>query len=102
VEASGYRAGGPLTTVAMVAMETATTNARLNRACRQAYERLQGAFGEKLVACGFSAGRARELTTFITSAIEGGIILSRTGHSGVPLRQVARELGRLLGGACPS
>jgi TetR/AcrR family transcriptional repressor of lmrAB and yxaGH operons len=93
VEASGFRAGGPLTAVAM---ETATTNERLNTACREAFQRLQAAFTGKLVQSGFAGQRAAELATFITAAVEGGIILSRTRHSGDPLRRVAAELKTLL------
>ena len=93
VERSGFRAGGPLTTVAM---ETATTNERLNLCCRAAFAQIEAAFGEKLVADGIATERAAELATFITAAIEGGIMLSRTQHSGDPLRLVARELGRML------
>jgi len=93
VEASGFRAGGPLTTVAM---ETATSSERLNLACREAYQRLQSAFENKLVESSFPQERAAQLATFITAALEGGIILSRTNHSGDPLRQVAEELGRVL------
>ena len=95
VEASKFRSGGPLMTVAM---ETATTNERLNLACREGYTRLQGAFEAKLVESGYEQGRARELATFITAAIEGGIVLSRTYHTGDPLRTVAEQLGQLLEG----
>lgn len=91
VEVSGFRSGGPLMTVAM---ETATTNERLNQACRAAYTRLQGAFEAKLVESGFA--RARELATFITVAIEGGIVLSRVHHTGDPLRNVAEQLRWVL------
>lgn len=93
VEASGYRSGGPMMTVAM---ETATSSERLNLACREAYGRLQEAFAEALGAGGFAPERTAELATFITASIEGGIILSRTEHSGAPLRRVADELGRFL------
>lgn len=93
VEASGYRSGGPLMTVAM---ETATSSERLNLACREAYGRLQEAFAEALRAGGFAPERAAELAAFITASIEGGIILSRTEHSGAPLRRVADELGLFL------
>lgn len=93
VEQSGFRAGGPLTTVAM---ETATSSPRINLACREAYDRLQAAFAAKLAAGGHEPKRASELATFITAAIEGGIILSRTYHSGDPLRCVGRELAALL------
>ena len=93
VEVSGFRSGGPLATVAM---ETATTNERLNLACREAYTLLQGAFEAKLLESGYSAPRARDLAMFITAAIEGGIILCRTYHSGDPLRLVAGQLGQML------
>ena len=96
VEASGYRDGGPLATVAM---ETAATNARLNRACRAAYADLQGAFAARLRQGGFAAAQATRLATFITAAIEGGVILCRTEHSGEPLRLVADQLGQLLAAA---
>jgi TetR/AcrR family transcriptional repressor of lmrAB and yxaGH operons len=93
VEASGFRAGGPLTTVAL---ETATSSERLNQTCRAAYELIQTAFAERLTADGYTKKRAAQLATFMTAAIEGGIILSRTQHSGDPLRRVADEIGRLL------
>ena len=89
IEASGYRAGGPLTAVAM---ETATNSERLNRACRDAFERVITAFAERLVTEGTPAERARGLSVFVTAAFEGGIILSRTYHSGDPLRQVGDVL----------
>ena len=93
VEASGYRSGGPLMTVAL---ETATSSERLNSASRQGYTRLQAAFAEKLRAGGYGEALAGQLATFITAAIEGGIILSRTYHTGDPLRLVARQLGPYL------
>lgn len=93
VEASGFRSGGPLTTVAM---ETATTNERLNLACREAYSRLQEAFEAKLAASGYAPAQVGELATFITAAIEGGIILCRTYHTGDPLRLIAAQLGQML------
>jgi TetR/AcrR family transcriptional regulator, lmrAB and yxaGH operons repressor len=93
VEASGYRRGGPLTTVAM---ETATTNERLNRACREAYGLLEGAFAAKLMRAAFPEAQARQLATFIVASIEGGILLCRTYHGGDPLRLVAEQLGRMI------
>lgn len=89
VELSGFAAGSPLTAVAM---ETTTKSERINLACRDAYSLLESAFVEKLVEGGYSKVKAYELGTFITAAIEGGIILSRTYHSGNPLRTVAKHL----------
>lgn len=96
VEASGYKAGGPLTTVAL---ETVNSSERLNLACRQAYDRLRRPFEDKLRDAGCTPERAISLATFILAAIEGGIILSRTYHTGDRLRQVGDELGLLLGAA---
>ncbi len=93
IEVSQFRSGGPVMTVAM---ETATTNARLNRACRDAYDRLQSAFESKLVESGFAPSPAKELAMFIAASIEGGVVLSRTYHSGDPLRRIARLLGQVL------
>ena len=93
VESSSFSAGGPLTTVAL---ETVNSSERLNLACREAYGWLRDAFAEKLVAGGYALERATRLATFVVSAIEGGIILSRTNHSGEALRHVADELGSYL------
>lgn len=92
IEASGCRSGGPLMTVAL---ET-TENARLNAVCRAAYQQLHGVFEEKLLASGYSAARAAHLAVFVNAALEGGIVLSRVQHNGVPLRVIARELFDLL------
>lgn len=93
VERSGFAAGSPLTAVAM---ETATQSERINLACREAYEMLQAAFKEKLLESGYSASKAEDFATFVTAAIEGGIILSRTSHTADPLRLVAKQLKVLL------
>lgn len=93
VESSGFQAGGPLTAVAM---ESATTNKPLNQACRNAFDQILSAFEVWLVSQGYGAARSARLAAFITAAIEGAIILSRTQHSGDPLRQVAEELQHLL------
>jgi TetR/AcrR family transcriptional repressor of lmrAB and yxaGH operons len=93
VEASGFAAGSPLTAVAM---ETATQSERINSACRGAYMSIETAFKEKLLESGFTKPKADELGTVITAAIEGGIILSRTYHTGDPLRRVAKHLKVLL------
>jgi TetR/AcrR family transcriptional regulator, lmrAB and yxaGH operons repressor len=93
VEASGYQSGGPL---AAIAMETAATNEKINLACREAYQMIEGAFRDRLLESGFSKVRAARLATFITASIEGGVILSRTYHSGEPLREAADQIKCLL------
>jgi len=57
---------------------------------------IQAAFAERLIAGEHAKKRAAQLATFITAAMEGGIILSGTQHTGDPLRRVADEVGRLL------
>jgi TetR/AcrR family transcriptional regulator, lmrAB and yxaGH operons repressor len=93
IEASGFCAGGPLM---IVAMETATSSERLNLACREAYHQLQKTYQEQLIANGFIETQAEQLAKFIMASVEGGIILSRTNHSGDPLRNVANMLGHLI------
>ena len=87
VEAAEFSAGGPLTAVAM---ETAADGGRLNLACRAAFGEIEAVFAEKLSAAGgCPADTANRLAVFITAAIDGGVLLSRTAHSGDPLRTVA-------------
>jgi TetR/AcrR family transcriptional repressor of lmrAB and yxaGH operons len=93
IELSQFSAGGPLTAVAM---ETATGSERLNLACREAFAAIQSVFAEKLAANGYAPESAAQLALFITSAIEGGTLLSRTAHSGDPLRRVAEVLAVTL------
>ncbi len=98
IELSQFSSGGPLTAVAM---ETATSSERLNRACREAFAAIQCAFAEKLAANGYAPESAAQLALFITAAIEGGTLLSRTAHSGDPLRRVAEVLALALRSARP-
>ena len=91
--ASGYRAGGPITTVAL---ESATTSETINAACQEVYETWRSAFTETLVARGVDAQRASGLSALIIAALEGGIVMSRTAHRPEPLVQVAEEIARSL------
>lgn len=93
VEASGYKAGGPITTVAL---ETAATNDRLREECARIYAEWQTAFRERLVAGGVGEARAERLSVMIIAALEGGIILCRTRRSPQPLHDVADEIGALI------
>lgn len=93
VEASGYRQGGPITTVAL---ETASISERLRTECAAIYESWRAAFAAKLTDGGMEAARAARLSLLILACIEGGIILSRTRLSGDPLREMGDELRRLI------
>lgn len=93
VERSGFRAGGPITTIAL---ETASSNERLREECGRIYQGWQEAFANKLIAGGFAEERAQRIAALIISAIEGGVILCRTSRSRTPLENVAYEVGILL------
>lgn len=93
IEISEFTSGGPLT---IVASETATTNEPLNQICREAYAEMIEAFQLKLESSAISTEGSTRLAWMITSAIEGAIILSRTFHSGDPLRQAGANLAAMI------
>lgn len=93
VERSGYRAGGPITTVAL---ETASSHELLREECQAIYDGWQAAFADKLIKGGLASERAASVSRLIIAAIEGGIILCRTHRSPQPLQQVAEEIANLL------
>lgn len=93
VERSGYRAGGPITTVAL---ETAATSERLRLVCGEIYAGWQAVFAARLVAAGWEAARATRVAALIIAALEGGILLSRVERSQRPLLAVAEEVSQLL------
>lgn len=93
VQASGFRAGGPITAVAL---EAASTNERLNAACRDAYRIWQLVIEEKLLSSGYEPVRARRLAVVTIALIEGAIILSRSERNVSPLLDAAVALECLL------
>ncbi len=93
VELSNYRAGGPITTIAM---ETAASSDTLREECQRIYSEWQAAFADKMVVGGIPSQKARQLAMLIIAAIEGGVILCRTQRSREPLEVVADEIGRLI------
>lgn len=99
VETSGFGSGGPLL---IVASETAVGEEKINARCREAYGLLQDSFAERLKEAGLGLQVAKGLAVTITAAVEGGIVLSRTCHSGDPLRRVAKDLGRLVAASLSS
>ena len=91
VERSGFRAGGPITTIAL---ETASTSEALREECQRIYAAWQAAFAEKLCAGSIAQERAADMAMLIIASIEGGVILCRTNRSRVPLERVAQEIGK--------
>lgn len=93
VEAADYQSGGPITAIAM---EVASTNERLNKACQEAFGLWQQAFAERLLKDGYPAAQADQLATLIVSAIEGATVLARTERSTGPFTAAAEQLAFLL------
>ncbi len=93
VEAAEYKAGGPITTVAL---ETAATSERLRLCCERIYAAWHEAFRRKLVGGGVQPERTEDLATLTLAALEGGILLCRTQRSRRPLEQVASALQTLI------
>lgn len=93
VEHSGFRAGGPIT---IVAMEAAATSDVLRQVCQGIYEGWQAVFTDKLCSDGFDEVRAARMAALIIASIEGGVILCRSRRSQQPLKDVAEEIRLLL------
>ena len=93
VELSGFRAGGPITTIAL---ETASTSVLLREECQRIYSGWQAAFATKLGTGGMTVERARSLSILIIASIEGGVILCRTEQSRTPLEKIAEEIAVLI------
>ena len=93
IEKSGFRAGGPITTVAL---ESAPDNERLSSACADVYESWRAAFRAKMVDDGIADDRADRLAGTVLSTTEGAIVLTRTYRDRGPLVQAAETLASLL------
>lgn len=89
VEASQFGSGSPLTTATI---ETAVTCEVINQACRDAFDMILNAFKDKFIGGGFTEIRAAELALFVTTVVEGGILMSRTYHHAAPIRLAAQHL----------
>lgn len=89
VEETGFSAGSPLTTASV---ETAMTSEKINQACQDAFELILTVFRDKFLESGFSMDEASELAIYVTTVVEGGILMSRTYHRTEPLRLAAKHL----------
>lgn len=93
VETSQFGSGSPLTTATI---ETAMTSEAINQACQQAFDMILIVFKEKFLKCGINDILATELALYVTTIVEGGILMSRTYHNAEPLLLAARHLKRYL------
>jgi TetR/AcrR family transcriptional regulator, lmrAB and yxaGH operons repressor len=99
MDASGCQGGGPL---AAVALETSNSSERLRETCANAYESWRVLFEEKMTGYGYEPEVAHRLSTLITAALEGAIILSRVQQSVQPIREVTSSLEQLVRDSAPS
>jgi TetR/AcrR family transcriptional regulator, lmrAB and yxaGH operons repressor len=90
---SSFRDGCPITTVLL---ELAPEDRAVAQAGRDAYAARLAILKKKLMADGFSAGRAERLAGLCVSAIQGALIQARVERSGAPLEAAAEELAELL------
>jgi len=93
LEASEFRDGCPIATVAL---EAAPTSQPLHEACAEAYRTWEGVIEERLRGEGMPAARAERIATLVLAAIEGALVLSKAARSATPLRKVGTELPALL------
>ncbi len=92
LEASGYRDGCPIATVAL---EAAGTSEPLRLAADRVFSAWVGEIERALAAEGMSPERARPRALLMLSAIEGALLLARARRDLAPLRAVREELAAL-------
>lgn len=88
---SDFRAGCPVVAVAV----EADNGAVLDRA-GAAFTRWVDLIAERLVLDGVGEPRARELAVFLTSAIEGAVVIARATRDVAPLDSTHRQLAALV------
>jgi hypothetical protein len=92
-----YRAGCPVVAVAVEAGDPEKDeNAAVLERAGAAFIRWTDLIAQRLVDDGVTADRARELALFITSAIEGAIVIVRATRDIEPLDATHRQLRTLL------
>ncbi|GAA2859436.1 TetR/AcrR family transcriptional regulator [Streptosporangium fragile] len=91
LEASGWRKGCP---VATVALEMAAVNDPLQQVCSEVYGSWENVLRERLAADGHPD--AADLAVTVLALIEGALLLARAHRSREPLDRVARRIATLL------
>ncbi|MFI0420674.1 TetR/AcrR family transcriptional regulator [Spongiactinospora sp. 9N601] len=90
LEASGWRKGCP---VATVALEMAAASDPLQKVCSEVYTQWEAALRARLDG----HADADDLSVTILALIEGALLLARAHRSRQPLTRVARQITALLG-----
>ncbi|MGW4797300.1 TetR/AcrR family transcriptional regulator [Nonomuraea sp. NPDC004297] len=93
LEASGWRKGCP---VATVALEMAAGNDALQQVCAEVYDSWESPLRERLAADG--RPDAADVAATVLALVEGALLLARARRSREPLERVGRKVAALLGG----
>jgi TetR/AcrR family transcriptional repressor of lmrAB and yxaGH operons len=96
---SGYTFGCP---VAPVILDGSAGVAELAALCRQALDDWTAAIRDALRRAGIDAAGAEGLALLAIAAIEGALVIARARRDETALRQVGRELERLIDAAVPA
>jgi TetR/AcrR family transcriptional repressor of lmrAB and yxaGH operons len=91
LEASGWRKGCP---VATVALEMAATSDPLQEVCSEVYGSWEGSLRDRLAADGHP--EAADVAVTVLALIEGALLLARAHRSREPLDRVSRQITALL------
>ncbi|MEU8117513.1 TetR/AcrR family transcriptional regulator [Spirillospora sp. NPDC049024] len=75
--------------IATVALEVAGTSEPLRHACADVFASWELSLARRLAGAGIAEERAKDLATYVLSAFEGALVLSRTAHDVRPLEVTA-------------
>ncbi|NDU76490.1 hypothetical protein GWI34_28275 [Actinomadura sp. DSM 109109] len=93
LERSGWGDGCPIATVAL---EVAGTSEPLRHACAEVFASWELSLARRLAGAGVAEERARDLATYVLSAFEGALVLSRAAHDVRPLEVTAEMVVRTV------
>ncbi len=93
METSGFRSGCPIATILL---ETCPNSSKLQSAGTAVFEQWLAIISGVFLDSGYEAEEAAAASLLVISSLEGALILSRTLSSSAPLRDVGRQLARLL------
>jgi TetR/AcrR family transcriptional repressor of lmrAB and yxaGH operons len=77
---------------AAIVLETSNSSEKLRKACERLYDNCTHAYQEMFVSFGFPIDQANRLATWVTTSMEGAIVLCRAKQSSSPLYNVAEEI----------
>ncbi|URN02018.1 TetR/AcrR family transcriptional regulator [Actinomadura madurae] len=82
--------------IATVALETASTSEPLRHACAEVFASWEASVAGRLRGAGIAERRAGDLATYVLSAFEGALVLSRAAHDVRPLKVTAEVVAGTL------